>query len=174
MGCRCEEETIRAFKPSGIVLSGGPESTTKANTPRAPEVVFQLNCPILGICYGMQSLVMQHGGTVSVAQKHEYGYAQVALTGHFPLLKDIEDHTNEEGTALLDVWMSHGDQVTALPMGFQRMAFTNNCSYAAICNPEKQWYGMQFHPEVTHTRQGQRILGRFVHDICGCDHSLAT
>ena len=162
---------ITAFEPAGIILSGGPESTTAEDAPRAPNVVFDLGCPILGICYGMQTLVVQQGGEVAVADKHEYGYAAVNLTGHYPLFKDIEDNTDEQGQALLDVWMSHGDQVTNLAAGFERMAYSNNCQYAAVVEPSKQWYGIQFHPEVTHTRQGQRILGRFVHDICGCDKS---
>ena len=162
---------IQAFQPAGIILSGGPESTIAVNTPRAPDIIFELGCPILGICYGMQTLVMQQGGKVSVADKHEYGYAQVILNGHHELLNHIEDHTNTDGQALLDVWMSHGDQVTALPPGFKRMAYTNNCEYAAVAEPTKHWYGIQFHPEVTHTRQGERIISRFVHDICGCDHS---
>jgi GMP synthase (glutamine-hydrolysing) len=166
-----EEEAIRAFAPKGIILSGGPETVTLDDTPRAPKAVFELGVPVLGICYGMQTMALQLGGAVEAASHHEYGYAQVRARGHTRLLKDIEDHTSPEGYGLLDVWMSHGDQVTALPPGFKLMASTDTCANAGMADEERHYYGVQFHPEVTHTRQGARILGRFVHELCGCAES---
>lgn len=162
------EDDIRAFKPSGIVLSGGPETVTGEQAPAAPASVFEMGIPVLGICYGMQTMTAQLGGKVETADHHEYGYAQVRARGHTPLLKDIEDHVTEEGFGLLDVWMSHGDRVVELPEGFKLMASTDSAPIAGIANEEKHFYGLQFHPEVTHTNQGQRIIERFVHDICGC------
>ena len=159
---------IREFKPRGIILSGGPESTTVDNAPMAPAVVFELGVPVLGICYGMQTMASQLGGKVQNADHHEYGYAQVRAHGHTPLLKDIEDHTSPEGFGLLDVWMSHGDRVEKLPEGFVLMASTENAPIAGIADIARNYYGLQFHPEVTHTQQGQRIIERFVHTICGC------
>ncbi|MFO7603030.1 MAG: glutamine-hydrolyzing GMP synthase [Gammaproteobacteria bacterium] len=162
------EQDIRDFKPKGIILSGGPESTIGADAPTAPQAVFEMGIPVLGICYGMQTMSAQLGGKVETADHHEYGYAQVRARGHTPLLKDIEDHMSPEGYGLLDVWMSHGDRVVEMPEGFVLMASTDNAPIAGIANVEKHFYGLQFHPEVTHTRQGQRIIERFVHDICGC------
>jgi GMP synthase (glutamine-hydrolysing) len=124
--------------------------------------------PVLGICYGMQTMAAQLGGGVESSDRHEYGYAQVRARGHSALLKDIEDHTSEEGFGLLDVWMSHGDRVTSLPDGFKVIASTDNAPLAGMADESRSFYGLQFHPEVTHTRQGQRIINRFVHDICGC------
>ena len=162
------EADIRAFGPKGIILSGGPESTVAENAPVAPPVVFELGVPVFGICYGMQTMAMQLGGRVENADHHEYGYAQVRARGHTALLKDIEDHTTAEGYGILDVWMSHGDRVVDIPPGFKLMASTESAPIAGIANEEKHFYGVQFHPEVTHTRQGQRIIERFVHTICGC------
>jgi len=162
-------EEIKGFKPNGIILSGGPETVTLDETPRAPQMVFELGVPVLGICYGMQTMSAQLGGQVESSDRHEYGYAQVRARGHSRLLKDIEDHTSEEGYGLLDVWMSHGDRVTSLPDGFKIIASTDNAPLAGMADEERAFYGLQFHPEVTHTRQGQRIINRFVHDICGCD-----
>lgn len=162
------EADIRAFAPKGIILSGGPESTVAANAPTAPQVVFELGVPVFGICYGMQTMAMQLGGRVENADHHEYGYAQVRARGHTALLKDIEDHATPEGYGILDVWMSHGDRVMEIPAGFKLMASTDSCPVAGIANEEKHFYGVQFHPEVTHTRQGQRVIERFVHTICGC------
>lgn len=162
------DEEIRNFNPNGIILSGGPESTVAENAPVAPQLVFELGVPVFGICYGMQTMTAQMGGKVENADHHEYGYAQIRARGHTTLLKDIEDHTTEEGYGMLDVWMSHGDRVVEMPEGFKLMASTDSCPVAGIANEEKQFYGVQFHPEVTHTRQGQRILERFIHDICGC------
>ena len=160
---------IREFRPRAIILSGGPESVTSEDTPRAPAAVFELGVPVLGICYGMQTMAEQLGGKVHPAQQHEYGYAQVRAHGHTALLKDIEDHTSPEGYGLLDVWMSHGDQVVELPAGFKLMASTDTAPIAGMADEERRFYGLQFHPEVTHTRQGQRIIERFLHEIAGCD-----
>ena len=169
-----EPAAIHAFHPRGIILSGSPESTTVADGPRAPQVVFDLNVPLLGICYGMQTLAMQLGGLVEASDHQEFGYAQVRAHAHSELLRAIEDHASPEGYGLLDVWMSHGDRVTALPPGFTRIASTPTCVIAGMANEEKRWYGVQFHPEVTHTRQGERILRRFVLDICGCEPLWTT
>lgn len=156
-------------KPSGVILSGGPETVTSEEAPAAPEGVFNLGVPVLGICYGMQTMAAQLGGSVERSEKHEYGYAQVRARGHSKLLKDIEDHTSEEGYGLLDVWMSHGDRVASLPPGFQVICETDNAPYAGMADEERGFYGLQFHPEVTHTRQGQRIIEKFLFTICGCE-----
>ncbi|MGB5306812.1 MAG: glutamine-hydrolyzing GMP synthase, partial [Gammaproteobacteria bacterium] len=164
-----DADAVRTFGARGIILSGGPETVTGTMAPQAPAVVFELGVPVLGICYGMQTMAAQLGGTVVNATHHEYGYAQVRARGHSRLLTDIEDHTSDEGYGLLDVWMSHGDQVTELPEGFRIIASTDSAPVAAMANDARGYYGLQFHPEVTHTRQGQRILQRFVVDLCGCD-----
>jgi GMP synthase (glutamine-hydrolysing) len=127
-----------------------------------------MDIPVLGICYGMQTMAAQLGGDVESASHHEYGYAQVRARGHSALLREIEDHTTPEGYGLLDVWMSHGDRVTRLPDGFMPIAETDNAPLAGMADESRHYYGLQFHPEVTHTRQGDRIIARFVHDICGC------
>ncbi len=162
------EADIRAFGPKGIILSGGPESTVADDAPVAPQVVFELGVPVFGICYGMQTMTAQMGGKVENADHHEYGYAKVRAHGHTALLTDIEDHITPEGYGMLDVWMSHGDRVVELPDGFKLMASTDSAPVAGIANEEKKFYGVQFHPEVTHTQQGQRIVERFIVDICGC------
>jgi len=167
--CECSEEEVKNFAPKGIILSGGPESVTGGNTPRAPQLVFELGIPVLGICYGMQTMTEQMGGKVESSEHREFGYAQIRARGHSALLKDIEDHTSPEGYGLLDVWMSHGDRVVDLPAGFNLIASSDGAPIAGIANEEKSFYGLQFHPEVTHTKQGGRILDRFVMDICGCD-----
>ncbi|MGO2368181.1 MAG: glutamine-hydrolyzing GMP synthase, partial [Serratia sp. (in: enterobacteria)] len=163
------EEQIREFNPSGIILSGGPESTTEANSPRAPEYVFTAGVPVLGVCYGMQTMAMQLGGQVEGSNEREFGYAQVEITTDSALVRDIEDALSPAGKPLLDVWMSHGDKVTAIPSDFVTVASTDTCPFAIMANEEKRFYGVQFHPEVTHTRQGQRMLERFVLDICQCE-----
>jgi GMP synthase (glutamine-hydrolysing) len=170
----CAETYIRDFGPQGIVLSGGPETVTAADTPRAPGLVFELGVPVLGICYGMQTMAEQLGGKVEVCAHREFGYAQVRARGHSKLLLDIEDHTTPEGFGLLDVWMSHGDQVTALPPGFKLMASTDSAPIAGMADEERRFYALQFHPEVTHTRQGKRILERFAQEICGCEALWTT
>ena len=163
------EEQIKEFDPTGIILSGGPESVTEAGSPRAPEYVYEAGVPVLGICYGMQTMAQQLGGQVQGSDKREFGYAQVEVVKSSALLAQIEDHLNDNGNALLDVWMSHGDKVIAIPEGFETVALTPSCPHAAMANEEKQFYGVQFHPEVTHTRQGMRLLSHFVLDICKCE-----
>jgi GMP synthase (glutamine-hydrolysing) len=165
-----DEQAVRDFKPKGIILSGGPESVTGGDdAPRAPDAVFQMEVPVLGICYGMQTMAAQMGGEVESADHHEYGHAQVRARGHSQLLLDIEDHTTVEGYGILDVWMSHGDRVNQLPEGFKVIASTDSAPIAGIADESRGFYGLQFHPEVTHTRQGKRIIDRFVHFICGCE-----
>jgi len=161
-------ERIRDFAPRGVILSGGPESVTEAAAGmRAPEGTFELGVPILGICYGMQTMAAQLGGSVEPAAQREFGYAQVRARGHSRLLAGIEDHATPEGHGLLDVWMSHGDRVDAPPPGFRVIAATASAPVAGMADEERGLYGLQFHPEVTHTRQGARIVERFVRDICG-------
>ena len=160
---------ISAFSPMGVILSGGPETVTGDDAPRVPQLVFDMGVPLLGICYGMQTMAAQLGGRVETSGHHEYGYAQVRARGHSRLLSNIEDHTTPEGYGLLDVWMSHGDRVIDLPPGFKVSASTDSAPIAAMADDERAWYGIQFHPEVTHTHQGERILRRFVIDLCGCD-----
>jgi len=163
------EQELKDFAPKGIILSGGPDSTIGDAAPIAPQVVFELGIPVLGICYGMQTMATQLGGQVESSDHREYGYAQIRARGHSKLLRDIQDHTTAEGYGLLDVWMSHGDHVTALPEGFKLIASTDSAPIAGIANEEKQFYGLQFHPEVTHTLQGQAIFSGFLTDICQCD-----
>ncbi|BCU07734.1 glutamine-hydrolyzing GMP synthase [Allochromatium tepidum] len=163
-----DAQSIREFAPKGVILSGGPQSVHEAETPRADPIVFELGVPVLGICYGLQTMAAQLGGAVVPSTHREYGYAQVRVRGHSRLLRHIEDHTSPEGHGLLDVWMSHGDRVDVLPPGFSVIAETDSAPLAGIADESRRFYGVQFHPEVTHTRQGQRILERFVHDICGC------
>ncbi len=167
--CECDAEEIEQFAPKGIILSGGPESVTSSETPRAPKIVFELGIPVLGICYGMQTMTEQMGGKVESSDHREFGYAKIRARGHSKLLADIEDHTSKEGYGLLDVWMSHGDRVVVLPAGFKLIANSDGAPIAGIADEERSFYGLQFHPEVTHTKQGGRILKRFVKDICGCD-----
>ncbi|MEE4661113.1 MAG: glutamine-hydrolyzing GMP synthase [Halieaceae bacterium] len=163
------DEDIRAFAPMGIILSGGPESVTDAGSPRAPDLVFELGVPVLGICYGMQAMAVQFGGEVQGSNVSEFGYAQIRVTGDNRLLHDIKDHVDHDGCALLDVWMSHGDKVTRLPDAFELMAETASCPIAGMAHREKPFYGIQFHPEVTHTLQGKRIYEHFVLELCGCE-----
>lgn len=162
------EDDIRDFAPTGIILSGGPESVTDGDPPGAPQVVFELGVPVLGICYGMQTMAAQLGGTVETSEQREFGYAQVRARNHSRLFTDIQDHVNDAGHGLLDVWMSHGDKVTSLPPGFSLIASTDSAPMAGMADEERGFYAVQFHPEVTHTKQGERILSRFVHEICGC------
>lgn len=167
-------EDILQFAPAGIILSGGYESVTTVSTPRAPDIVFALNVPVLGICYGMQTMAAQLGGKVEPGAKREFGYAQVAVREPSQLLTGIEDHLTEDGLSLLDVWMSHGDHVSALPKLFVTIASTSNCPIAGMADEHRKFYGVQFHPEVSHTRQGNRIMERFVHDICGCQSTWTS
>jgi GMP synthase (glutamine-hydrolysing) len=166
------DEFIRNYGAKGIILSGGPSSVTEGDTPRAPRVVFELGIPVLGICYGMQTMAQQLGGKVMTAEAagkaREFGYAEVRAHGHTALLNDIADFYSPEGHGMLKVWMSHGDSVMELPPGFIKMASTASCPIAAMADESRKFYAVQFHPEVTHTQQGRAILERFVHGICGC------
>ena len=178
LGVYCElhpwdmaDAEIRAFSPKGIILSGGPETVTLEGTPRAPAEVWALGVPVLGICYGLQTMAHQLGGHVEAHDSKEFGYAEIRARGHSALLRDIEDRVNAEGHGLLDVWMSHGDRVVEAPPGFKVIASTPDLPIAGIADEARHYYGLQFHPEVTHTTQGERIYSRFVHEICGCGHS---
>ena len=151
----------------GIVLSGSHASIYEDATDKAPQSVFELGIPVLGICYGMQAMAHQLGGKVESGHQREFGHADVRARGHTALLKGIADFTTPEGQGMLTVWMSHGDKVTEMPPGFNVMASTSSCPIAGIADEERRFYGVQFHPEVTHTPQGAAILRRFVLDICG-------
>jgi GMP synthase (glutamine-hydrolysing) len=175
LGVYCEilpwditDDEVRAFAPRGIILSGGPESVPEPGSPRAPQSVFTLAVPVLGICYGMQTMAAQLGGQVVGSKEREFGYAQVRITGPSKLLDEIEDTRNLQGTPLLDVWMSHGDRVGALPPGFVPSASTDSIPFAAMSDEARRFYGVQFHPEVTHTTQGMKLLERFVRQIAAC------
>ncbi len=158
---------VRQFAPQGVILSGGPASVWEDGTPRAPVSVFKLGVPVLGICYGMQTMAEQLGGKVESGKVREFGYAEVRARSHSALLNDIQDRVNAEGHGLLDVWMSHGDKVIALPPGFKVIASNATCPIAGMADELRKFYAVQFHPEVTHTLQGKAIIERFVHDICG-------
>jgi len=162
------EQFIRDFAPAGVILSGGPSSVTEDDTPRAPQIVFDLKVPVLGICYGMQTMAAQLGGKVETASHHEYGYAELRARGHSKLLADVQDRVDPDGKAWMDVWMSHGDRVVELPPGFKVICNNASTPVAGMADDERRFYGVQFHPEVTHTLQGKAILGRFVHELCGC------
>jgi GMP synthase (glutamine-hydrolysing) len=161
-------EALRAFGARGIILSGSPESVTAAESPSAPAEVFTLGCPVLGICYGLQTMAAQLGGQVVAGKRREFGFAQIAITGESRLLDGLADLTDSDNRPLLDCWMSHGDGVTVVPPGFRVLATTADCPVAAMADEARGLYGLQFHPEVTHTTLGAEILGRFVHQICGC------
>src|SRR3984957_18724210 len=176
LGVYCEilpwdisDQEVEAFRPNGIILSGGPESVTDAQPPRAPRSVFTVGVPVLGICYGMQTMAQQLGGRVAPSTEREFGYAEVTVTGATPLLDDLQDRRTPAGRALLDVWMSHGDRVDALPPGFTATASTDAIPFAAMSDERRRFYGVQFHPEVTHTTQGARVLERFVREIAASD-----
>jgi GMP synthase (glutamine-hydrolysing) len=162
------DDFIRAFKPSGIILSGSHASTYEAHDLRAPQVVFTLGVPVLGICYGMFTMTVQLGGKVEASEHREFGHAEVRAHGHTQLFDGVQDSTNAEGHGLMHVWMSHGDKVTEMPQGFKLMASTPSCPIAGMADESRKFYAVQFHPEVTHTKQGRAILNRFVHEICGC------
>ncbi|MEP0073875.1 MAG: glutamine-hydrolyzing GMP synthase [Marinomonas sp.] len=164
-----EDQEVIDFAPKGIILAGGPESVPEPGSPRAPEAVFTLGVPVFGICYGMQTMAEQLGGKVQGSELREFGYAQIRKHEGTSLLDGIQDHVANNGVAALDVWMSHGDKVSAMPADFALMASTESCPIAAMANEVKKFYGVQFHPEVTHTKQGGQILSRFVVDICECD-----
>ncbi|MDP8078718.1 glutamine-hydrolyzing GMP synthase [Phocoenobacter skyensis] len=162
------EAQIREFNPTGIILSGGPESTTEQGSPRAPEYVFNAGVPVLGICYGMQTMAMQLGGLTEGSEHREFGYAQVELKVQDQLFAKLNDNLTASNPQL-DVWMSHGDKVTKLPQGFQVTGLTPTCPIAAMSDENRQFYGVQFHPEVTHTKQGLQLLTNFVVNICDCE-----
>src|SRR5689334_20865437 len=168
------DEEVRAFKPRGIILSGGPESTTDAQPPKAPDAVFTLGVPVLGICYGMQTMAKQLGGRTAFSMKREFGYAAVRAAAPCRLFGDLSDRLDERGRPVLDVWMSHGDHVDALPEGFAVTAATDSVPLAAMSDEKRRFYGVQFHPEVTHTKQGARLLERFVREISGADALWST
>ncbi len=165
--CDVGDDFIRSFAPRGIILSGSHMSAHHESTDRAPQAVFDLGVPVLGICYGMQTMAQQLGGRVESGQTREFGYAEVRARGHTRLLNGIQDFSTPEGHGILKVWMSHGDKVVELPPGFKLMASTSSCPIAGMANEERGLYALQFHPEVTHTVQGAAILRRFVLDLCG-------
>lgn len=163
------DDFIRSYDGlKGIILSGSHASAYAEESLKVPACVFELGIPVLGICYGMQSMAAQLGGKVEWSDHREFGYAEVRAHGHTRLLDGIEDFTTTEGHGMLKVWMSHGDKVTALPPGFKLMASTPSCPIAGMADEQRGFYAVQFHPEVTHTTQGQAMLSRFVHEICGC------
>ena len=159
------DDFVRGYGAAGVILSGGPSSVTEGDTPRVPAAVFDLGVPVLGICYGMQAMAEQLGGKVESGTVREFGYAEVRARGHTPLLNGIVDFVTPEGHGMLKVWMSHGDKVTALPPGFKLMASTPSCPIAGMADEARGYYGVQFHPEVTHTVQGRELLNRFVLEI---------
>ena len=164
------DEFVRNFAPQGIILSGGPNSVYAAEEVKAPQAVFEIGVPVLGICYGMQTMAAQLGGKVESSGKREFGYAEIRARGHSALFRNIQDRTNIDGHGLLDVWMSHGDKVTELPPGFKVIASNESTPLAAMADEARKFYAVQFHPEVTHTIKGREMIARFVHDICGCQH----
>ena len=166
-----DDPFVRAFGASGIILSGSHLSAYDEATAKAPAAVFEAGVPVLGICYGMQTMAQQLGGRVEAGGVREFGPAEVRARGHTRLLDGIEDYRTAEGHGMLKVWMSHGDKVTELPPGFKLMASTEACPIAGMADEARRFYAVQFHPEVTHTRQGTRLLQRFVHEICGIGSS---
>jgi GMP synthase (glutamine-hydrolysing) len=162
-------DDVRKWKPKGIILSGGPESVTDKEPPRAPQSVFELGVPVLGICYGMQTMAQQLGGQVLPSNHREFGYAEVTSIASNKLFDGLFDRRDAQGRAVLDVWMSHGDRVESLPPGFTAVAQSANAPLAAMVDEARRFYAVQFHPEVTHTLQGKELLERFVREICGCE-----
>lgn len=165
------ESFIREFNPKGIILSGSHMSAYEENNDQASEAVFSAGVPVLGICYGMQTMAQQLGGKVENVGKREFGYAEVKSHGNSRLFEGIEDFKNENGEPVLKVWMSHGDKVTQIPPGFEVMCSTPSCPIAGMCDERRGFYAVQFHPEVTHTVKGRDLLNRFVLDICGAEPS---
>jgi len=166
-----DAEFVRSFNPRGIILSGSHASVTEEETARAPQVVFELGVPVMGICYGMQTMAAQLGGAVQPGKVREFGFAEVRARGHSKLLEGIQDRSGPNGEGFLEVWMSHGDKVTELPPGFKVIASNEACPIAGMADETRRFYAVQFHPEVTHTRQGRAIYTRFVHEICGAGAS---
>jgi GMP synthase (glutamine-hydrolysing) len=167
-------EEIASFAPKAVILSGGPESVYESKGPAAPRRVFEMNVPVLGICYGMQTMAAELGGEVESSTHREFGAAQVRPIGPSRLFDGLEDNRDSSGRRVLDVWMSHGDRVVTLPPGFKAIGATDNAPLAAMADESRRLYGLQFHPEVTHTLQGTEILRRFVREIAGCAGSWAT
>ena len=169
--CDVTDDWVRNYAKDGtlkgVILSGSHASVYEDTTDKPPQAVFELGVPVLGICYGMQTMAHQLGGKVEGGHKREFGFASVRARGHTALLKDIADFTTPEGQGMLNVWMSHGDKVTELPPGFKLMASTDSCPIAGMADEDRRFYAVQFHPEVTHTQQGKAILERFVLGICG-------
>ena len=172
--CDVSDEFVKNFGAKGVVLSGSHASVYEDDTDRAPQSVFELGVPVLGICYGMQTMAHQLGGKVEAGHKREFGYAEMRARGHSALFKDIQDKTNEQGHGILEVWMSHGDKVTELPPGFHVIGSNDTTPIAAMADESRHFYAVQFHPEVTHTKQGVAILRRFVLDICGANPDWVT
>jgi GMP synthase (glutamine-hydrolysing) len=172
--CDASFEAIRRFAPKAVILSGGPESVYQHAAPAAPPEVFTMGVPVLGICYGMQTMAAQLGGKVESSVRREFGAAQIRPTGVCRLLDGLADNRDGSGQRLLDVWMSHGDHVVAVPPGFRVVAASDNAPLAAIADESRRFYGLQFHPEVTHSLQGGEILRRFVREIAGCAATWAT
>ncbi len=166
--CDVSDEIVRGFGAKGVILSGSHLSAYDAATEKAPQAVFELGVPVLGICYGMQTMAAQLGGKVEAGKVREFGYAEVRARGHTKLLDGIQDFATPEGHGMLKVWMSHGDKVVVMPPGFKLMASNEACPVAGMADEARRFYAVQFHPEVTHTRQGKALLARFVHRICGC------
>ncbi|MEN9912013.1 MAG: hypothetical protein RI956_457, partial [Pseudomonadota bacterium] len=159
---------IKSFNPKGVILSGSHASTYDDEGLKAPDSVFKLGVPVLGICYGMQTMAVQLGGTVENSQSREFGSTDIEIKGNTPLLTEIIDFNTIAGATLLNVWMSHGDKVSCLPTGFEVIASTASCPIAGMADTKRHFYGVQFHPEVTHTVQGAAIIKRFVRSICRC------
>lgn len=156
--------TVQEFAPKGIILSGGPSTVTEDHTPRAPDGIFEMGIPVLGICYGLQCMATMLGGKVSTSEKREFGHAQVDVVSDNALIKE----------ATQSVWMSHGDKVTEVPEGFKVIGQSGNAPLCAIADEERHFYGVQFHPETTHSENGRELLSRFAHDICGCGDSWSA
>ncbi|WWO99809.1 MAG: glutamine-hydrolyzing GMP synthase [Candidatus Dasytiphilus stammeri] len=176
LGVYCElqkwnitQKQIQEFNPNGIILSGGPNSTLESNSPQVPNYVLNFGCPVLGICYGMQTMALQLGGKVEKSDKREFGYAQVKIISDSILTDKIKDNFNGNGLPLLDVWMSHGDKVIEVPSNFVIIGFTDLCPIAIMANEKRGFYGVQFHPEVTQTKQGHLLLKKFIYEICRCE-----
>jgi len=172
--CDVPADAIRRFAPKALILSGGPESVYQTAAPAAPPEIFEMGVPVLGICYGMQTMAAQLGGKVEVSVRREFGAAQIRPSGACRLLDGLEDNRDGSGQRLLDVWMSHGDHVVAVPPGFSVVASSDNAPLAAMADESRHFYGVQFHPEVTHSLQGGEMLRRFVREIAGCAATWAT
>jgi len=173
-GYGVDDAAINAFAPRGIILSGGPQSVTEANSARAPKSIFELGCPVLGICYGQQTMAVQLGGHVTPSSLREFGHARLTVDKNSELFAGVAFEQNIEQEGQLNVWMSHGDKVDTLPPGFHVIAHTPSAPLAGIADPTRRFYGVQFHPEVTHSEQGSAIIGQFVHGICGCANLWTT